>query len=129
MIYSAKSIPLGEDENGIKRYKQVRKVVNIPIPLGYYPTFDPKTKREIKLSRHKKDHNKKRIQELRMLEGKWKKDLTNQIYHINQNSTSGERFSEWAIAWMNDQTFSKSYLENLITTVKHVEKVEDVHFL
>ena len=129
MIYSAKSIPLGEDEKGIKRYKQVRKIIPVPIPLGFHPTFDPKTKQEIKLPRHKKDHNKKRLQELRMLESEWKKDLTNQIYHINQNSTSGERFSEWAIAWMNDQTFSKSYLENLITTLKHVKKVEDVHFL
>ena len=129
MIYSAKSIPVGEDDKGIKRYKQVRKIIPVPIPLGYHRTFDPKTKQEIKLPRHKKDHNKKRLQELRMLESEWKKDLTNQIYHINQNSTSGERFSEWAIAWMNDQTFSKSYLENLITTVKHVKKVEDVHFL
>jgi len=68
MIYSAKSIPLGEDDKGIKRYKQVRKIIPVPIPLGYHPTFDPKTKQEIKLPRHKKDHNKKRIHELRMLE-------------------------------------------------------------
>ncbi len=93
MVYSAKSIPLGEDEKGVKRYKQVRKIIPVPIPLGLHPTFDPKTKQEIKLPRYKKDHNKKRLQELRMLEGEWKKDLTNQIYHINQNSTSGERFS------------------------------------
>ena len=32
MIYSAKSIPLGEDEKGIKRYKQVRKIIPVPIP-------------------------------------------------------------------------------------------------
>jgi hypothetical protein len=43
MIYSAKSIPLGEDDKGIKRYKQVRKIIPVPIPLGYHPTFDPKT--------------------------------------------------------------------------------------
>jgi integrase len=129
MIYSTKSIPLGEDEMGIKRYKPVRKIIPVPIPLGYYPTFDPKTKQEIKLPRHKIDHNKKRLQELRMLESEWKKDLTNQIYHINQNSTSGERFSEWAIDWLNNQTFSKSYLKNLLATVVHVKKVEDVHFL
>ena len=32
MIYSAKSIPLGEDDKGIKRYKQVRKIIPVPIP-------------------------------------------------------------------------------------------------
>ena len=55
MIYSAKSIPLGEDEKGIKRYKQVRKIIPIPIPLGYHPTFDPKTKQEIKLPKSDED--------------------------------------------------------------------------
>ena len=50
IIYSAKSIPLGEDENGVRRYKPVRKAVNVPIPLGYHRTYDPQTKQEINLS-------------------------------------------------------------------------------
>lgn len=129
MIYSAKSIPLGKDEMGILRYKPVRKIENIPIPLGYYPTYDSKKNQDINLPREKKEHNKKRLIELRLLEAEWKRDLTNQIYHINQNITSGEKFSEWALGWIKEQTFSTSYSSCLTVTVNHVKKVGDVHFL
>ena len=64
MIYSAKAIPLGKDDKGILRYKPV----SIPIPLGFHRTFDPDTKQDINLPRHKKDHNKDRLKELNLLE-------------------------------------------------------------
>ena len=60
MVYSAKAIPLGRDENGTLKYKQVRKAISIPNPLGYHRTYDPITKQNINLPKDKKDHNKKR---------------------------------------------------------------------
>ena len=129
MVYSAKSIPLGEDEKGIKRYKNVRKVISVPIPLGYHRTYDPKKKQDINLSKDKKAHNEKRKLELRLLEAEYQRDLTNGIYHLNQNKVSGERVIDWIENWLKEQTFTKNTTEGYRTLISHMKKVDNPHFL
>ncbi|MDG2387301.1 MAG: phage integrase SAM-like domain-containing protein, partial [Flavobacteriaceae bacterium] len=129
IIYSAKSIPLGEDENGVRRYKPVRKAVNVPIPLGYYRTYDPQTKQEINLPRDKKSHNDKREAELRMLEAEHQRDLTNGIYRINQVRISGERICDWINNWMEEKTMSKNTREGYGVLANHLRKVGNIHFI
>lgn len=129
MVYSAKSIPLGEDANGIKRYKPVRKIVSIPIPLGYHRTYDPKTNQEINLPKDKKVHNQKRRDELNLLEAEYRRDLTNGLYHINQARVSGERVIDWIENWMKAQTHAKNTKDGYLTLISHMKQVENPHFL
>ena len=129
MVYSAKAIPLGKDDDGILRYKPVRKPVSIPIPLGFHRNFDPETKQDINLPRHKKDHNKDRVKELKLLEAHWQVDLTNQIYHLNQNKISGEKVYGWALNWISNQTLAKNTVDGYKVVLNKMKAVEDVHFL
>jgi len=129
IIYSAKSIPLGEDENGVKRYKLVRKTVSVPIPLGYHRNYDPKTKQEINLPRDKKSHNDKRERELRIIEAEHQRDLTNGIYQINQILISRERICDWINSWMENKTMAKNTREGYGVLANHLRKVGNIHFI
>lgn len=129
MVYSAKAIPLGRDENGTLKYKQVRKAISIPNPLGYHRTYDPITKQNINLPKDKKDHNKKREREFKLLEAQYQIDLTNKIYHLHQNRVSGERVYKWATDWVNNQTMAKNTKDGYMVALNKMKKVEDVHFL
>lgn len=129
LVYSAKSIPLGEDENGIKRYKTPKKVISVPIPLGYHRTYDPKTMQNINLPKDKKSHNQKREAELHLLEAEYQRDLTNGIYHLNQNNISGERICDWIEDWMKGQTHTKNTIQGYNTVISHLKKVGNPHFV
>ena len=63
------------------------------------------------------------------MEANWQLDLTNQIYHLNQNKISGEKVYEWALNWISNQTLAKNTVDGYKVVLNNMKAVEDVHFL
>ncbi len=129
MVYTAKAIPQGKDAKGIMRYKPIRKTTSISLPQGYHRTHDAKTKAELKLTRQQKDHNKHTEKILKQMESQYQVDLTNKVFHINQNSGSNEKLSDWVEKYYIPQRNLKpNTLKRYAYIINVIRNISDARF-